>query len=329
MRLVRSLWLGIASAASWESPDGVTYGNDVAACTYETGSDYPFGDIKMVTTTSADACCALCVAQAGCIRWVWTASDPTGGGSQHCWLKKSVGAPALGHPDRISGPNPNLTPTPAPQPTPPPTPPQAQPWSKKYRGWTYYTGGNYSGFVVPPQPTFANGTTIANGQLVDCALAWQVDPADAAAEATAPAYRMFYTTFDGTGYRTAMAESLNLVDWSFAPGVVFDRGTSPTSYDYGGVTFGCPLYQNYSVTSPRLLKRTGGKYHVLYGAYPSRTGYEQGDGGEGVASSTDGAIWSRVSDTIPVLTGGKSAAAAKWESKVVYQPNLVEHNGTM
>lgn len=57
--------------------------------------------------------------------------------------------------------------------------------------------------------------------------------------------------------------------------------------------------------------------------YPSRAGYEAGDGGEGIAWSDDGVQWHRESQTVGVLSGGRSKAAAPWESHVVYQPNLV------
>ena len=35
-----------------------------------------------------------------------------------------------------------------------------------------------------------------------------------------------------------------------------------------------------------------------YGCYPSRAGYESGDGGEGVAWSDDGILWQRESETV-------------------------------
>ena len=73
---------------------------------------------------------------------------------------------------------------------------------------------------------------------------------------------MFYTTFDGTGYRTGLAKSPDLLDWEFSTGIIFDRNPTPGTYDYGGVTFGCPLYQNASVTSPRRLRQRDGKYWV-------------------------------------------------------------------
>ena len=76
-----------------------------------------------------------------------------------------------------------------------------------------------------------------------------------------------------------------------------------------------------------MLKKVDGKYWALYGCYPSRAGYEAGDGGEGMAASADGVSWERVSPTVPVTPGGTPASPA-WERRTVYQPFLVEHNGT-
>ena len=46
-------------------------------------------------------------------------------------------------------------------------------------------------------------------------------------------------------------------------------------------------------------------------------------------SVTAGVNWERESATVGILGGGKSKAAAKWESRVVYQPNVVITNGTI
>ena len=78
-------------------------------------------------------------------------------------------------------------------------------------------------------------------------------------------------------------------------------------------------------------------------------GYEAGNGGQGMAQSADGVVWDRISEATPVrllgrrvrvyglstpaaglsqvLSGG-SAALAPWEQSVVYQPFLLEVNGT-
>lgn len=85
------------------------------------------------------------------------------------------------------------------------------------------------------------------------------------------------------------------------------------------------------IRTRRTLKKDAatGKYHTLYGCYPSRAGYESGDGGSGIAQSDDGIVWSRVSTSTPIISGGRrTPAAPAWEAGVVYQPNLVESNGT-
>jgi hypothetical protein len=151
--------------------------------------------------------------------------------------------------------------------SPPPPPPS---WSKKYRDWSYHQG-KYDGFVVPPIPTKPDGSAVLeNAKLTDCAVAWQAAPD---VRDGAGAFRMFYTINDGPcdkggqcGYRTALAISSDLVNWDFSPGVVFDRGSTPARFDYGGVTFGGPLYVNASVTAPRLLRQHASKLWVAYGA---------------------------------------------------------------
>mmetsp|Transcript_10902 Transcript_10902/g.20741 ORF Transcript_10902/g.20741 Transcript_10902/m.20741 type:complete len:140 (-) Transcript_10902:7-426(-) len=57
------------------------------------GLDYPYGDINVTTTVSAEACCDLCSQTADCKLWVWSPKDATGGGAQHCWLKHAINEP--------------------------------------------------------------------------------------------------------------------------------------------------------------------------------------------------------------------------------------------
>lgn len=47
-----------------------------------------------------------------------------------------------------------------------------------------------------------------------------------------------------------------------------------------------------------------------------------------MATSLDGVNWDRLSDTVPVISGG-SSDKPDWEKGVVYHPYLVEANGTM
>ena len=67
--------------------------------------------------------------------------------------------------------------------------------------------------------------------------------------------------------------------------------------------------------------------NVLAAGYPSRSGYEAGGGGQGMAYSKDGVTWDRISSTTPVIAKGHPKDP-KWEDGTVYQPYLVQHNGT-
>ena len=157
-------------------------------------------------------------------------------------------------------------------------------------------------------------------------------------------YRATYLFFNGTkpdnGYEVALALSDDLLHWTFNPpvgqdnsGIVFTRSPDPAAYDYGGVTLGGIHWNDADVRSPRTLKKNSktGKYYALYGCYPSRAGYESGDGGEGIAFSDDGLVWQRVSKATPTIPGGsRNPPAPAWETRTVYQPFLVDDgNGTL
>lgn len=214
---------------------------------------------------------------------------------------------------------------------PPPTPPPTH-WlpvdvlSRPYRNWSYFVGP-FDGFVVPPLAGNFKGQT-----LTDTAVVFEKTPEDT----LSGKYRMTYLFFNGTrganGYEAALATSDDLLHWRFGAGgdagLVFPRGTNPGDFDYGGVTLGGMLWQNASLTSPRRLLKVNGSYWALYGCYPSRAGYEAGNGGQGMAWSSDGVVWQRSSTTVPVVPGGEPSDP-KWEQRTVYQPNLVLHNETL
>ena len=324
------------------------------------GLDYAYGDLKMIQTNSSAECCAACQAEPRCVLWVKdTTNSPTTG--HDCFLKATFSsAPCTsvrqGAPCRrqLAGRD-SMAPTgPAPPPLPPPGPPPLPPippqphflpvssLSRKFRNWTYFRGGQYGGFVVPPDAGNFTGQT-----LTDTAVVFEKTPED-----TLPGrYRMWYLYFNSikgeNGYQTALATSDDLVNWSFnrggANGIIFKRNDQPGSYDYGGVTMGCGFWNSSELTSRRLLRNNqqaaataaapAHKYYALYllwqslaqtaalhvllsysralcvvrvltraesryGCYPSRAGYESGDGGEGVAWSDDGILWQRESETV-------------------------------
>eukprot|EP00039_Didymoeca_costata_P023566 m.7531 g.7531 ORF g.7531 m.7531 type:complete len:475 (-) comp3729_c0_seq2:12-1436(-) len=287
-------------------------------CEYDVGVDRArYLDLRHFPCNSTEDCCSACQSDENCFLWVYAPhKDPNTPGPL-CFLKKSIGGPSNEgqDSDRISM---KVT-----YPTPPPPPKHWLPvekWSMRYRNWTYYAPENGTGYVIPPNP-------LPQAKLTDCSVAFESPGTDG----YPGRWRMFYTYFDGQGYQTALAYSEDLVHFNFSPGTIMERNPIVNSYDYGGVTFGCPLWENSSITSPRLPAKIKGPdqqsyYYTLYGAYAVRGGYEQGHGGQGVAMSSDGRNWSRVSNTVPALNG---PGLSPWESHVVYQPNLALHNGTV
>ena len=300
--MLPSLLLAAGAATGAPSP------HRIQCAKTDAGLDYAYGDIRMVESNSSAACCASCQAEPKCVLWVKDTS------TADCFLKSTWSdapcASPLGRPcrrkmqDRESmvpaGPAPPpLPPPPPPPPTPVPIPKHFLPvyeLSAKFRNWTYYTGGPYGGFVVPPTAGHFPGQT-----LTDTAVVFEA----AAEDSLAGKFRMWYLYFNSQksqeGYQTALATSPDLVNWSFNTGgddgVIFKRNELNGSYDWGGVTMGCGLWNSSLLESRRLLRDNqqehaasgaGGeppahKYYAIYGCYPSRAGYEAGDGGEGIA----------------------------------------------
>jgi predicted GH43/DUF377 family glycosyl hydrolase len=97
-------------------------------------------------------------------------------------------------------------------------------------------------------------------------------------------------------------------------------------FDYGGCVVGAYLYDSWDVKAPRILKKKDDRYWTLYGAYPRQGGFELRPGYEGVAVSDDGLSWRRVSDE-PILSVYQKDCKT-WEKDCIYQPWLVEHDGT-
>eukprot|EP00037_Helgoeca_nana_P022532 m.230255 g.230255 ORF g.230255 m.230255 type:complete len:506 (+) comp26021_c0_seq1:272-1789(+) len=301
----------------------------------DTGVDHAYGDLGKYTenVTTTAACCGLCEANLRCVGWVLETD------THLCFLKAvTSGAPcAVGAtspcrrpmPNRISMPN--CPDGPSPAPPPPPSPPPAH-WlpvhtlSQPYRNWSYFVGA-FDGFVVPPHAGNFSGQT-----LTDTAVVFEKTVEDS----LPGQYRLTYLWFNGTtggfGYEVGLATSVDLLHWQFGRGgtngLVFQRNNTPGAFDYGGVTLGGMLWSNASVTSPRSLQKIDGKYWALYGCYPSRAGYEAGDGGQGMAFSTDGVVWERAAGTIPIVAGA-TPSSPPWESRTVYQPYIVHTNATM
>ena len=179
---------------------------------------------------------------------------------------------------------------------------EAKAWARPYRGWHYYPD-----HVVPPSPDDGLGF-----KSVDCPLVFR----------HGDEWRMFYTGYDGNGYRTAMARSDGLVHWT-PTGQVMGYG-APGAYDHGGVAFCGVLYDSYDVKGARTLDTWQGRHWALYSCYPRQGGYELRPGAEGAAWSEDGDTWHRLSATEPTLS---IEGASWWEKDCIYAPWLLQHGG--
>jgi len=184
----------------------------------------------------------------------------------------------------------------------------AKQWSAPYRGWHYHPD-----HVIPAKPNIKGFEKV---RMADVPTVFQ-RPGD-------QRWYMTFIGFDGQGYQSFVAESNDLVHCT---NMRLAMGYGPRgSFDHGGVVLGAFLYEDYDIKAPRILKRHKGKYFSLYGAYPRQGGYELRPGYEGVASSDDGLTWRRAKGE-PILSVHQRDCGA-WEKDCIYQPWLVEHQGT-
>ena len=178
-------------------------------------------------------------------------------------------------------------------------------WSAPYRNWHYWPD-----HVIPAEPRVPGLEQFVN---TDVPCVYQLPGDDR--------FYMSFIAFDGRGYNSFVVESEDLVRW-VRPRLAFGFGPAG-EFDHGGRVLGAYLYQSYDITAPRVLKRRGGKFWSLYGAYPRQGGYELRPGYEGLASSEDGLVWTRALPTY-VLSVHEPEVGG-WEKDCIYQPWLVEH----
>lgn len=181
-------------------------------------------------------------------------------------------------------------------------------WSQKFRGWHYWPD-----HVIPANPKIDGFANILG---TDVPTVYQL-PGD-------KKWYMSFVGFNGQGYQSFLAESDDLLHWK-PRGLALGFGKKG-EFDYGGRVIGAFLYESYDLQAPRVLKKWQGKYWSLYGAYPHQGGYELPPGSEGLASSEDGLSWQRAKDT-PILAV-TDPDCRDWEKHCIYQPWLVEHDGT-
>ena len=181
-------------------------------------------------------------------------------------------------------------------------------WSQPYRNWHYYPR-----FVVPPKPDIPGYKGI---HMTDVPTVYQLP-----GEENKNKWYMSFIGYDGNGYQSFVAESSDLVTWKHFR-LAFGFGDEG-EFDFGGRVLGGYLLESYEVNAPRTLKRLGGKFWCLYGAYSKRGGYEIDPGFEGVCVSEDGITWSRAVEH-PILSVNDDDTKP-WESGSIYQPWLLYH----
>jgi predicted GH43/DUF377 family glycosyl hydrolase len=131
----------------------------------------------------------------------------------------------------------------------------------------------------------------------------------------------FYMTFvgwDGTGYRTGLAESDDLATWN-KRGMIIDRGPvgSVTEFNVAMTS----ILRDNDLFGPGELRKVDGHFVGTYHAYPG-AGYEVGPGVIGLCFSTDLVEW-EVGP--PVLTPGQPGS---WDAGGLYKSWLMEFEGT-
>lgn len=175
-------------------------------------------------------------------------------------------------------------------------------WSSFYKNWYYY----------PDYVVSASLENDLNFAMVDGPVVFR----------SGHEWHMQYFGYDDRGYQSCLAVSDDLIHWK-PGGLLMGFGEAGT-FDHGGVVLVGPLFDGYDVHKAPRLKTWRGAHWILYGCYPVQGGYELGHGGQGLARSEDGLTWKRFSKDDPILSVN---GAAEWESRVIYSPYLLEHDG--
>lgn len=143
---------------------------------------------------------------------------------------------------------------------------------------------------------------------VDCPFVFRVDDR----------FYMTYVGFDGTGYQTGLASSMDLIQWR-REGLIFPRDQSSAITRYNAALM-CIVRDNVLASDGRLTK-VNGRYLGAWHAYPN-PGYEVGPAVIGLAWSDDLKHWER---TAPILEPDPSIS---WEAGGLYKPYLVREGDT-
>jgi predicted GH43/DUF377 family glycosyl hydrolase len=128
---------------------------------------------------------------------------------------------------------------------------------------------------------------------------------------------MTYVGWDGTGYRTGLAKSADLLHWE-KQGMILDRGPAGSITQYNAALTG--ILRENDLYSPGTLKQFNGRFVGAYHAYPN-PGYEEGAAVIGLCYSQDLFHW-EVGETILYPD-----PAWEWESGGLYKSWLMEDGG--
>jgi predicted GH43/DUF377 family glycosyl hydrolase len=132
-------------------------------------------------------------------------------------------------------------------------------------------------------------------------------------------YWMTYVGWDGIGYRTGLASSDDLFNWT-KQGLILDRGAKGCSVTEFNIALTCILRDN-ELYGPGTLKSINGQFVGTYHAYPA-AGYETGPAIIGLCFSEDLRHW-HIGE--PIL---KSSEGQAWERGGLYKSWILEHDGT-
>ncbi|MHB9031570.1 MAG: glycoside hydrolase family protein [Anaerolineae bacterium] len=128
-------------------------------------------------------------------------------------------------------------------------------------------------------------------------------------------FYMSFIGFDGTGYRTGLAVSGDLMHWR-KEGMIIDRGGPGSQTEFNAAMIWI-LRDNDLYGSGELLP-VDGRYIGTYHAYPA-AGYEAGPASIGICSSRDLRRWDLAPFSLQAADGGE------WERGGLYKSCLLRH----
>lgn len=135
-------------------------------------------------------------------------------------------------------------------------------------------------------------------------------------------FYMMYVGFDGEGYQTALATSIDLIRWS-REAVILERTDDPSRWDYVGAAGSWILLNSNDLYETPTLKKVDGRYWMVYHSYPE-FGYEAGGAKMGLAWCEDEDLltWHRLKEPIFSYEEG-----GEWERAGLYKCCVVEEDG--